>query len=358
MIGFVLQIIALLFAALAIGGVMLIVASVNQGRPARNGIMLLIAGIFGAIVFFIVANGILVIEPTRAAVVVNILTGDLEEPARGPGTSILLPGLQQVFTYPTDQREYTMSGTPEEGIVKGNDAVEALTIDGQKVFIDVTIIYRLDRENVNQIHLSWQDRYEEQFIRAQVRTIVRDAISGYAAESIYGLDQQLLQRDIFDELTPKMEKEGLTLSDVLIRRIQFNEQFAQSIEDKQIEEQKLKRSVTEAERIRTEAGGRADAVIEAAKGNAEATLINAKAEAEALRLISDQIAANPNLIQYEYIKTVGPNINVALIPSNSPFLFDANTFLNLGEEFTAPQVPQPNIEDIVGEEESSESDGN
>ena len=62
----------------------------------------------------------------------------------------------------------------------------------------------------------------------------------------------------------------------------------------------------------------------------------AAAEAEALRLVSEQIAANPNLIQYTYITELAQNVSLIMVPSNSPFLFDASSFTDLGDDFEAP----------------------
>jgi len=61
-------------------------------------------------------------------------------------------------------------------------------------------------------------------------------------------------------------------------------------------------------------------VIEA-QGRADARLIEAEAEAKALRLVANAIKDNPDLLTYEYIKQITPNIEVMLLPSNSPFLF-------------------------------------
>ena len=83
--------------------------------------------------------------------------------------------------------------------------------------------------------------------------------------------------------------------------------------------------------------------------------IAAEAEAEALRLVSEQIAANPNLIPYQYVQRLSDNVGLALIPSNSPFLFDINTFTAL-EDFTAPDVPQ--ITTPASEETQTEDTGN
>ena len=297
-----------------------------------------LVGFAGGVVLFIVSSGILIVQPARAAVIVNVLSGELENPARAPGTSIIIPGLQEYIIYQTDQREYTMSGISSEGRLQGNDAVEALTVDGQEIRLDITVLYRIERGDVNQIHLNWQNRYESDFIRPTVRAVARDVVSQFEAEAIYGLEREALGGRISELVGQRMGAEGLTLTSLLVRQIDFNDAFANSIEEKQIEEQKLQRARTEAERVQTEAGGRADAAEQAARGRANARLIEAAAEAEALRVISDQIAANPNLIQYLYVANLSDNVSFALLPSDSPFIFNVDDFADLGADFEAPEV--------------------
>jgi regulator of protease activity HflC (stomatin/prohibitin superfamily) len=336
--GGLLGIVAILAFGVGILGVAFAFTLASQGRSARGGFLLAVVGFAAGVVLFIVSSGILIVQPARAAVIVNVLTGELEDPARAPGTSIIIPGLQEYIIYPTDQREYTMSGISSEGRLQGNDAVEALTIDGQEVRLDITVLYRIERVDVNQIHLNWQNRYESDFIRPTVRAVARDVVSQFEAEAIYGLEREALGGRISDVVGREMKEQGLTLTSLLVRQIDFNDAFANSIEEKQIEEQKLQRARTEAERVQTEASGRADAAEQEARGRANARLIEASAEAEALRVISDQIAANPNLIQYLYVANLSDNVSFALLPSDSPFIFNVNDFADLGADFAAPGV--------------------
>ncbi len=341
--GGIFQLISVAGFALAAVGIALVVSSASRERPVRGGLFITLIGAVLGILFMVISWGVLVIGPTQVAVVFNSLTGRLETP-RQSGISIVIPGVQVVTFYPISQQEYTMSGVGNEGAREGNDAVEARSIDGQEVTMDVTILFRIksDADNVNRIHLDWSDlagSYREGLIRPVTRSVIRDVVSTFQAEEIYGAGRGDMQIQIEDLLRVEFEERGFQLDNVLIRNVTFSLQFTEAIERKQIEEQELQRSRTEAERVRTEAGGRADAAIEAARGEAEAILVRAQAEAEALRLVSQQIAANPNLLQYIYISTLADNVSLALIPSNTPFLFDSSTFTQLAPDFAPPAIP-------------------
>lgn len=343
LIGFI----ALLGVAGLIGGIALAMLAASQGRPVRNGVTLAIIGLAIGVIGGILSQGIIVIPPTERAVVFNVLSGELESP-RQPGTNIIVPVLQQATLYDVSQKQYTMSGMAAEGSRSGDDTVRGRTVDGQEVRLEITVIYSINPEQVNTIHRRWQNRYENDFIRPTTRGLVRDIVSSFRADDIYGTRRGEMETAIQEQLGVRMAEEGLILSDLLVRDINFSEQFTQAIEQAQIAEQEANRArlrvmqiQQEAEQARVQAAGQRDANVARAEGEAQAIVLRAQAEAEALRLVSEQIAANPALIQYQYIQTLGPNVRLITVPSNSPFLFDLNSLAETGNpDFTAPAVPE------------------
>ncbi|NWF71014.1 MAG: hypothetical protein HXY40_18175 [Chloroflexi bacterium] len=330
-----------------LGGIGLVVVSASQGRPVRGGILLAVIGLVVGILFTVVSQGILVLQPAQIAVIFNQLTGDLETP-RVSGTSIIIPGIQVPTIYPLQQQQYTMSRQSREGSLAGDDAVDARSVDGQVVRLDITVIFALNPDTINELHRRWQDRYVNDFIRPTVRGVTRDIVSDFRAEDIYGTGRTTMEEDMETALTTRFAEEGIILSDLLVRDITFSDEFTASIERAQIASQdaqqaelRVEQVRQEAEQRRAEAQGRRDAAILAAEGEAQAIVLRAQAEAEALRLVSEQIAANPLLIQYLYVQNLTDNVQLALVPSNTPFLFDVSGLLP-NTDFTAPPVPTSN----------------
>lgn len=341
-----------------LAGVGLVVVASAQGRPVRGGILLAAVGLIAGIVFTIISQGVVFVEPTQVAVVINTLTGAVEEPRRG-GTHIVFPGVQSVATYyPITQQEYTMAAATNEGVIQGDDAVDARTSDGQQVTLDVTVLFRVIPDQANELYTAWNQNYVNGFIRTTTRSIVREVVSNYSAEDIYGEARTQLADDIRDVLFESFQAQHLELTDLLVRDINFSESFTQSIEDKVVAEQqalqaeiRVRQEQQEAERVRTRAAGARDAAIAEAEGEAQAIVLRAQAEAEALRLVSEQIAANPSLIQYLYVQNLSDNVNLALVPANSPFLFDFNSLAQADSDFTAPEVPQNIVPQVTPEPE-------
>jgi regulator of protease activity HflC (stomatin/prohibitin superfamily) len=340
-----------------IAGVGLVVVSASQGRSVRGGVMLAIFGVLVGMLFSVASSGIIIVQPQETAVVFNVLSGELGEP-RGRGTHIIIPIVQEATLYPIAQQQYTMSGIPNEGAVVGNDAVRARTVDGQEIFMDITVIYSVDPVNVNTVHTNWQRRYQDDFLRPTVRGVVREEVTNFRAEEIYGERRSELENSIQSEMETRMEVQGLKLTDILIRDVTFSEEFTKSVEDKLIADQQAQQAAfrvqqeqQEAERVRVTAQGRRDAAISEAEGEAQAIVLKAQAEAEALRLVSEQIAANPSLIQYQYIMNLSDNVSMALIPTNSPFLFDFASLAEPDASFAPPEIPDvtlPEASDLEG----------
>jgi prohibitin 2 len=338
-IGSILGVVSLLGFIILFAGIALVVLSSSQGRSPRGGISLAVLGAIIGILFWIIGNGLLFVNVTEVAVITNTLTGNLETPRR-PGTSVVIPGLQVATFYPTNQLDYTMSETDFEGTVGGDDAVDATTVDGQSVQLDVTIFYSInpEPESVNRFHTRWGQNWEN-FIRSTGRTVVRDIVATYRAEAIYGQGRVQMQAEVNALMQEQLEAEGFILNSVDIRGLNFSPSFVEAVEAAAAAEQRAVQARQEAERARTIANGERDAAISRAEGEAQSIILRAEAEAQALSLVSQQIAANPALIQYEYVRNLADNINIALVPSNSPFLFD---FQSLGLGGTAVQpTPAP-----------------
>jgi prohibitin 2 len=340
-----------------LAGIGLVVVNASQGRPVRGGVMMALFGILVGLLFTVISQGIVIVQPTERGVVFNVVDGTLQEPPLEPGTHIVIPILQEVTIYPVSQQEYTMSDVAAEGRVQGQDAVVARTKDGQEVRLDVTVLYGLDPAQVNEVHKRWQKNYEEKLVRPLARNLVRTVVAGYQAAEIYGepgatttaTDQfptesgltrgrAEMEAEITATVKEEFAKEGIILTGLLIRAINFSDEFSIAIENKVIELQKLDQAKIEAERVQTQAMGEANAKIEQARGDAQAIIAKAEAQAKALELISAQIAANPSLIQYQYIQNLSDNVSLILVPTNSPFLFDMASLADANPNLVVPDV--------------------
>jgi regulator of protease activity HflC (stomatin/prohibitin superfamily) len=315
--------------------VLIILAVVRASRnlPTRGLLTAIIAVGVSAILLTVVSAGLVFIQPEDRGVVVSAIApnGYREQPLQ-PGLSWIVPFFENVVTYPISRQTYTMSQVASEGQVQGDDAISARTSDGQEVFVDASVIYALDPSQVVKVNIEWQDRYAGDLVRPLARGVIRDAISQYGVEQVYSSKRVEMTQQITDQMRAKLEANGLSLVEFILRNITFSPEYAASVEQKQIAEQQAEQAKftveqrkQEAEQARQVAKGAADAVVINAQGAADARLIQAGAEAKALELLAAAIKDKTDLLTYTYINKLSPAIQVMLLPNNAPFLFPLPT---------------------------------
>ena len=333
------------FAIFSVVGWVLIIALVayiiyvgaqrSQGRMMRFSVTIIVLLLVGGLGLNTVGNGLVFVQPQERGVVISALSNTgYRGPSINPGLHLVVPFVENVKRYSVAQQAYTMSKSTTEGQIKGDDSVMARTSDGQLVYIDATVQYQVDEARVIDLYIKWQDRYTDDFVRPQSRSIIYNRTAAYKVEEVYSTKRDELAAKITQDLGAIFEQNGLKLTAFLLRNVTFSDEYAQSIEQKQIAQQNAERAKflveleqQEAERVRVQAKGQADAAISRAQGDAESNVIRAKAQAESLGLISSALKDNPNLLTYEYIDKLSPNVQTIMLPSNQPFLLDPKSFM-------------------------------
>jgi regulator of protease activity HflC (stomatin/prohibitin superfamily) len=322
--------------ALVIIGVAVMRAA--RGETFKRAGVYVVVVVVLALVLTSIGAGLVFIQPTDRGVVISALDKGVRPEALQPGLNWVVPFLENVIEYPISRQTYTMSIAPEEGMIQGDDSVEARTSDGQIVRVDASVIFSIDPVKVVEMHIKWQGAYVDNLIRPQSRGIIRDAVSKFGIEEVYSSQRFALSELMKESMSEALEEGGLILNDFVLRNIAFSDEYAASVEQKQIAEQLAEQAEfvvlqreQEAEQAREIARGQADAVEINAEGIAKALVIQAEAEAEArviraqaekqaLELIAAALQDNPDLLTFEYIQKLAPGIQVMLVPSGSPFL--------------------------------------
>lgn len=310
----------------------LAVFNAARGRRFGGGAALVVGAAAIAIALSVLGAGIVFIEPDQRGVVISPYDPKgYRDVVLTPGLRWIIPG-ERVQTYSIAKQNYTMSSATGEGQLAGDDSIQVRTKDGQQVFVDASVLYGIDPDQLVFLHINWQNRYQDDLVRTQARGIIRDVASQYGVEEIVSSKRAEMEIFITEALQTVFTANGLTLSDFIVRNIRFSDEYAAAVEQKQIAEQLAQQAEfvveqkrQEAEQARQVAQGQADAVVIAAKGDAESRLIQAEAEAEALKLISAALKDNPDLITYQYVSKLSPNVQVIYLPSGQQYLIPLPT---------------------------------
>lgn len=312
----------------AIGALGFVVFNAARGRRVGGSAALIVGIVIVAALLTTAAAGVVFIEPEQRGIVISALAprGYRDETLQ-PGLRWIIPFAERVETYTISRQTYTMSSVDIEGQVRGDDSIQARTKDGQIVFVDASVIYAIDPDRIINLHITWQKRYEDGVVRPQARGVIRDAVSQYGIEEIVSSKRAELEQIISDGLTTGLSNNNLIMVDFVLRNIRFSDEYAAAVEQKQIAEQQAQQAFfvveqrkQEAEQARQVAQGQSDAVVIRARADADARIIQAQAEAEALRLISEAIRENPDLLTYRYIEKLAPNVQTIYLPSGQQYL--------------------------------------
>lgn len=263
----------------------------SRNNPVKQSRRLLVILGVVAILITSMSAGVVFVQPGEAGVVISYLSPNgYRTTALQSGLHFIIPFLETVQTYPISMQTYTMSIAPNEGAIQGDDSISARTLDGQEIFVDASVIYKIDPDKVVQVHIQWKNGYNDGLIRPQARGVIRDVISQYKVDEVVSTKRIEMTVKIREALAAKLSENGLMLVDYVLRNIAFSTEYGASIEQKQIAEQQaqqaklvVEQKKQEAEQARQTAKGAADAAVIAAKGAAEARLMQAEAEAKAIR---------------------------------------------------------------------------
>jgi regulator of protease activity HflC (stomatin/prohibitin superfamily) len=333
---------------IVVGIIVLAVVRASRARPLKGAVSLVIGAVVFSVVLTTISAGLVFIQADQRGVVISaVAPKGYREQTLQPGLRWVIPFAENVKTYSISRQTYTMSVAPTEGQIQGDDSIRARTRDGQEVNVDASVIYSIDPSKIIEMHIEWQDRYEDAVVRPLARGVIRDMASQFGIEEIVSSKRVEMVQKITDELSAKMSENNLLMVDFILRDIHFTEQYAAAVEQKQIAEQNalqaqfvVQQKKQEAEQARQTAQGAADAVVIAAQGEAQSIEIKAKAQAAAWTALAAVLKDHPEMLTYEYIQKIAPNLQVIYLPTGTPLLLPSVNPTNAAIP-TIPTVPTP-----------------
>ncbi len=252
------------------------------------------------IIVLLIMDGFVAIPAGHTGVIFDLGRGILSEEL-DEGLHLKIPIWQKVTIMTLRTQEYTMTATQGEGAVLSDDSIEARSEDGQIVWLDATILYHIDAEKADEVYetLGTDTEYRQKIVRPKAREVIREIVAEYNAVDLVSEKRD----DIVDEMEQRLgetyAEDNIILEEVVLRHVTFSAEFASAIEQKQVEFQKIKT---------------AEYQKEAAEFLKEKKIIEAEADAEAIRLKGETLRANPQVIQFEFVQKIGPNVKWGILP--------------------------------------------
>lgn len=211
--------------------------------------------IIGAIFLLIVlVKSAVTIDAGHAGVLYETLKDgvDPEKAPLGPGFHIIAPW-NRVIDYETRQQE-----VPEK--------MSVLSSNGLDIKLDASVLYEPDVKNLGKLHNEKGENYLSRVLQPAIRSAARSVVGRYTPEQLYSTKRDAIQEEIFEETKKIVESQYIQLNSVLIRDVTLPPTIKEAIERKLKQEQesleyefRLVTAEKEAEKVRIEAQGKADA---------------------------------------------------------------------------------------------------
>ncbi len=281
-----------------------------QGVPAHT--LALASSVLLVIALLAVVAASVVIIPA-GHIGVQVLFGWVKPTALTEGMKLINPFVD-VVEMSVRTETYTMSASSNDGQVRGDDSIQALSADGLLMPVDITIAYRLVGGDAPLVYRNIGGDYVDKIIRPASRTAVREAIAGFTAQEAYSTKREALPQKMHDLLTVRMgallrQREdfkgatGFIVDQVMLRKIQLPDKVKNAIEAKL-------EAAQQSEQMQF--------VLEKERQEAERKRIEAKGVSDFQTIVSQSI--NANLLQWKGIEATetlakSPNAKVVVIGS-------------------------------------------
>jgi regulator of protease activity HflC (stomatin/prohibitin superfamily) len=260
-------------------------------KSLKKGRMLLAVVI---ILIILLPLSIVIVEAGETGV--YSLFGKVKDQELNSGFHLKNP-LAKVTKLSVRTQEYTMSGVEKEGKVQGMDAIQALTKEGLDVSLDITVLYRLNQEQANEVYREVGLDYEDKILRPIIRSSIREIIAQYDAKVIYSEKRNEIGSKIFEKMESYLTDRGFVVEDLLIRNVVLPIDLQKSIEQKLQAEQ-------EAEKM--------DFVLDKERKEKERKIIEAEGQKESQEIINQSLT--PNYLNYLYIKNLQDREGTIYVP--------------------------------------------
>lgn len=178
-----------------------------------------------------------------------------------PGLNFKIPLFEKVEFYTTQKIIYETSENPTESPYFNNSksntnssskqkevsdladfAVDTTTQDGQQVSIRFTLRYQLDPEKILWIaeNIGSQEQVAQRIVQAQARSVARNIAREFPARELYTDNVFQYQASVEAKLRESFVQNGVILDEFLVRQLEFSNQYVAAVEQKQIEQEKVK----------------------------------------------------------------------------------------------------------------------
>jgi regulator of protease activity HflC (stomatin/prohibitin superfamily) len=273
------------------------------------------------------------------------------------GIYVVAPFVNAWTTLPIRQQNLTMNADPQESSSPIADDITFKTKDGNNVYIDVNVMWRIDAAKaglvITQVGQSVSE-IEERILRPMSRSVIRDVFNEITSEEYY---QVTVKNRVAEEARQKLSEAlapyGVVIDMLQVQQHRFDPAYQEAINaqkqaeadrEKIVEQQKAmdeqKQAELEAKRAEWnrrmedalgEAGkvrNEADGYFQVKSNEAKAVLATARAESEATKKAAEALAkvGGEGYVKMALAKRLKDK-RITLVPQTGASTLDVNALL-------------------------------
>lgn len=175
-----------------------------------------------------------------------------DAPPLGEGFHLVAPW-NRVYIYEVRQQEKT-------------EKMNVLSSNGLDIKLEASVWFQPKYDELGKLHQEKSEQYIDRVLLPAIRSAARSVVGRYTPEQLYSSKRDAIQQEIFEETQKIVEDQYIQLNEVLVRDVTLPPTIKDAIERKLKQEQesleyefRLVTAEKEAEKVRIEAQGKADA---------------------------------------------------------------------------------------------------
>jgi regulator of protease activity HflC (stomatin/prohibitin superfamily) len=230
---------------------------------------------------------ILVVPDGQAAVRISQISG-VRPGTLYAGTHFIRPLIDRAQLY--DVRDRVFSTSSAEGTRERLEVLNVETREGLEVGLAVTVRYRIDPRRLDYVQANLPQPIDQEIVAPVVTSVFREVAPNYVVRDIFAIKREEFRERATQIITTRLSSDAIVVKEVLLRKVQLPEEYAQGLQglllkeqeddrvsvDQSIEKKKVNiaESQAEAQKVRQ---------IKHAEADAQTRVLMAKADSDSMQ---------------------------------------------------------------------------
>jgi regulator of protease activity HflC (stomatin/prohibitin superfamily) len=244
--------------------------------------------VVAAVLCSMMGKSILVVPDGHGAVRISQVSG-VRPGTLYPGAHLIVPLVERAELYDIRDKVYSTAAS-ENPRDKGLEVLTVEAREGLSVGLAVTVRYRLDPRHLDYVQANLPQPIDQQIVAPIVTSIFRDLGPNYVVRDVFSTKREEFHERAAQAITARLAEDQIVVKEVLLRKVQLPEEYAQGLQglllkeqeddrvtvDQSIEQKKVKiaESQAEAQKVRQ---------IKHAEADARTRVLMAQAESDSMQ---------------------------------------------------------------------------